>query len=127
MLIHTCFFFIKIEMRRLKFLFGLKFQKILQCSHAVSCNVCLVAKSSLTLVTPWTVAHQAPLSRQECWSRLTFLPPRDPPNPGIKPTSPALTGGFFTTEPPGKPNCNVRYYSCNVWHNCNVGFYKSCD
>ena len=25
------------------------------------------------------------------------------PNPGIEPTSPALTGRFFTTEPPGKP------------------------
>ena len=27
----------------------------------------------------------------------------DPPRPGIEPVSPALTGGFFTTEPPGKP------------------------
>ena len=25
------------------------------------------------------------------------------PNPGIKPVSPALAAGFFTTEPPGKP------------------------
>ena len=25
------------------------------------------------------------------------------PNPGIKPASPALAGGFFTTEPPRKP------------------------
>ena len=27
----------------------------------------------------------------------------DPPNPGIKPMSPALAGGFYITEPPGKP------------------------
>jgi len=27
----------------------------------------------------------------------------DLPNPGIKPTSPALAGGFFTAEPPEKP------------------------
>ena len=27
----------------------------------------------------------------------------DLPNPGIEPASPALTSGFFTTEPPGKP------------------------
>ena len=27
----------------------------------------------------------------------------DPPNPGIKPMSPALAGGFYVTEPPGKP------------------------
>ena len=54
-------------------------------------------------VTPWTVAHQAPLSvgfsSQEYWSGLPFPPPEDLPDPGIKPTSlvtPALAGGFFT-------------------------------
>ena len=31
----------------------------------------------------------------------------DLPRPGIKPTSPALAGGFFTTDPPGKPNSQV--------------------
>ena len=36
-------------------------------------------------------------------SGLPFPFPGDLPDPGIKPTSPALTGGFFTTEPPGKP------------------------
>ena len=44
--------------------------------------------------TLWTVAHQAPLSmgfsRQEYWSGLLCPPPRDLPNPGIKPGSPAL-------------------------------------
>ena len=29
--------------------------------------------------------------------------PGDFPNSGIKPMSPALEGGFFTAEPPGKP------------------------
>ena len=57
-----------------------------------------------SLVTPWTVAHQAPLSmgfpRQEYWSGLPFLFPGDLPNPGIEP---ALAGRFFTTEPSGKP------------------------
>ena len=57
--------------------------------------------------TPWTVAHQVPLpmefSRQEYWSGLPFPTPGDPPDPGIKPTSPALAGRFFTTELPGKP------------------------
>ena len=45
-------------------------------------------------------------SRQEYWSGLPFPPPGDLPNPGIKLTSSltsALAGGFFTTEPPGKP------------------------
>ena len=31
------------------------------------------------------------------------LPPRDLPDPGIQPASPALAGGFFTIEPLGKP------------------------
>ena len=54
---------------------------------------------------PWTVARQVPLSmgfsKQKYWSGLPFPPPRDLPNPGIKPTSlasPALAGRFFTTS-----------------------------
>ena len=54
----------------------------------------------LLFSTPWTVAHQAPLSmrfpRQECWNGLPFLPPGDLPNPRIKPGSPALQADFFT-------------------------------
>ena len=60
-----------------------------------------------SFVTPWTVALQAPLSMeyssQEYWSELPFPPPGDLPDPEIKPVSPALAGGFFTTEPLGKP------------------------
>jgi len=41
--------------------------------------------------------------RQEYWSGLSFPPPGDLPDPGIEHMSPALEGGFFTTEPPGKP------------------------
>ena len=41
--------------------------------------------------TPWTVAHQAPLStgfsRQEYWSGLPCTSPGDLPDPGIKPMS----------------------------------------
>ena len=58
----------------------------------------------------WTVAGQAPLSvgfsRLEDWSGLPLPPPGNLPSPGIKavsPMAPALAGGFFTTEPPGKP------------------------
>ena len=54
----------------------------------------LVAQSFLTLVTTWTVALQAPLSRefsrQEYWSGLPFPFPGDLPNTGIEPESPAL-------------------------------------
>ena len=55
-------------------------------------------------VTPQTVVHQPPLSmgfpRQEYWSGLPLPSQGDFPNPGIKPASLALAGGFFTTEPP---------------------------
>ena len=48
----------------------------------------LVAKSCPTLATPWTVAHQAPMSmgfsRQEYWSGLPFPSPGDFPDPGIE-------------------------------------------
>ena len=61
-------------------------------------------------VTPWTVAHQAPLSmgfsRQEHWSGLPFPPPGDLPDPGIQPTSPvspALADGFFMLSHMGSP------------------------
>ena len=56
-------------------------------------------------MTPWTVAHQAPLSmgfsRQEYWSGLPFPPPGDIPDPGIKLLSlmsPTLAVGFFTAS-----------------------------
>ena len=75
--------------------------------HLTPYDGCLVAKSCLTPVTPWTIACQAPLSirfsRQEDWSRLPFPSPGDLPNPGIEPASPALAGEFFTTEPQGSP------------------------
>ena len=73
--------------------------------------VCMGSRFSRVqlLVTPWTVARQVPLSmgfsRQEYCSGLPFPPPGDLPDPEIKPVSlvsPALAGGFFTTEPPGK-------------------------
>ena len=58
-------------------------------------------------MTPWTVAHQAPLSmrfsRKEYWRGLPCPPSEDRPDPEIKARSPALAGGFFPTEPPGKP------------------------
>ena len=42
-------------------------------------------------MTPWTVAHKAPLfmefSRQEYWSGLPFPSPEDLPDPGIEPRS----------------------------------------
>ena len=64
----------------------------------------LVAHLCLTLVTPWTVARQAPLpmefSRQEYWKGLPFPSPGDLPDPGIKPRPPALQADSLASEPP---------------------------
>ena len=61
-------------------------------------------------VTPWTIAHQSPLSMgiswQEYWSGLPFPSPEGLPNPEIElasPASPALASGSFIAEPPWKP------------------------
>ena len=58
-------------------------------------------------VTTWTVACQAPLSmefsRQEYYGGSPFPPPGSLPDLEIEPASPALAGGFFITELPGKP------------------------
>ena len=57
-------------------------------------------------MTSWTVARQAPLSmgfsRPEYWNGLLFPSPGDLPDSAIQPSSPALLGGLFTTDPPGK-------------------------
>ena len=73
-----------------------------------------VLSSVWLFATPWTVAHQASLSkefpRQEYWSGLLFPSPGDLPDPGIEPASPVspLAGGFFTPEPSG--NCTRSCY-----------------
>ena len=62
---------------------------------------------SHSFATPWTAAHQAPLSiglpRQEYERGLLFSSPGDLPDPGIEHASPALAGGFFITKLPRKP------------------------
>jgi len=76
-------------------------------------HVCLFA-------TPWTVAHQAPLSkgfsRQEYWSGLLCPPPGDLPNPGIESEflmSPALAGLFFTNSATWEA---PEMHPCLVWY-----------
>ena len=60
-----------------------------------------------TFATPWTAAHQAPLSmgfsRQEYWSGLPCPPPWDLPDPGIEPRSPTWQADSLPSEPPGMP------------------------
>ena len=60
-----------------------------------------------SFATPWTEAHQAPLSmgfpRQEILGGLISPFPGDLPNPGIKLTSPALQADSLLSESRGKP------------------------
>ena len=62
---------------------------------------------SNSFATLWTIACQAPLPmgfpRQKYWNGLPFPSAGNLLDPGTEPTSLASAGGFFTTEPPGKP------------------------
>ena len=53
-------------------------------------------------VTPWTIQSME-FSRTEYWSGYPFPSPRDLPNPGIEPRSPALQVDSLPDEPQGKP------------------------
>ena len=89
-----------------------------------------------SFVTPWTVTHQASLSmgfpKQEYWSGLPFPPPGDLPDPGMKPIScialHCIAGGFFTTEPPGKPHSEqekqAKVLSCSL--HCSSLYWCTC-
>ena len=65
-----------------------------------------------------TVARQAPLSmefsRQENWSWQPFPSPRDLPNPGLRPKSPALLADSLPFEPPEKPVFITMYFKIMV-------------
>ena len=70
-----------------------------------ACSVDYTVWLQWLCVTPWTAAHQAPLSmgfsRQEYWSGLLFPSSGAFPDPGIEPISPVfpeLTDVFFTTS-----------------------------
>ena len=68
--------------------------------------------------TPWTMAYHAPLSmgfsRQEYWSGLPFPSPKDTPNPGIEPGSPALQADTLLSKPPEKSQFLYDSFSLSV-------------
>ena len=71
--------------------------------------MCMLSRVQL-FATSWTVACQSPLSmgfsRQEYWCGLPGPPPGNLHNPEIELMSACIScfaGGFFPTEPPGKP------------------------
>ena len=63
---------------------------------------------------PWTVAFQAPwsmgFSRQEYWSRLPWVSPRDLPYPGIEPGTPACKQVLYQLNYEGSPLINIWDY-----------------
>ena len=80
------------------------------CMYYKYIHLCIYVFSNFSYIqlfaTPWTVAHQAPLSmgfsRQEYWSEYPCPPPEDLPNPGIEllsPASPVLQADSLPTEP----------------------------
>ena len=77
----------------------------------VCCCSCLVPKLCPSLYDPMNCSPPAPLSlgfpRQKYWSGSPFPSPGDLPDPGIEPTSPAMAGSFFTTEPQGSPEVGL--------------------
>ena len=85
---------------------GISSSKLWARSLFVSVSVC--AQSCLTLCDP--MDYRSPgstvlgifQSQILEWVAISSSP-GDLPDPGIEPTSPALTGRFFTTVPPGKP------------------------
>ena len=72
--------------------------------------VCVLSRVQL-FVTPWTVAHQAPLSmgfsRQEYWSGLPFPSPDDLPDPGIEPMSLAWQADSLPLSRLGSPKIHT--------------------
>ena len=81
------------------------------CTHIV---IVVYSLSHVWLfVTPWTIAHQIPLSmgfpRQEYWSGLPFPSPGDLPDPGVKLASPALQADSLPLSHLGSPHTCFKY------------------
>ena len=93
-----------------------------QSTRLKEAHMCVLRSRSATSNSAilWTVARQSPLpmgfSRQGNWSGLPYPPPGDLLGPGIEHESllsSALAGGFFTTEPAGKPT-SLPQCSCRI-------------
>ena len=64
--------------------------------------MCELLSRARLFATPWTAAHQVPVSmrfsRQGYWSGLPFPSPGDLPNPGMEPRSPALQADSLPSQ-----------------------------
>ena len=99
---------------------------ILHISIIIPCVLCAQSLSHVWLfATPWTVAHQDPLSmgfsRQEYYSGLPCPPPGDLLNLEIKPRSTKLQTDSFPSEPLGKLYSTLSWLICLYdLHICHV-------
>ena len=72
--------------------------------HMLLCSCSVVSDSFVTHMDydpPGSSVHGILQAGKLEW--VLFSSPGELPDPGIEPVSPALAGGFFTTEPLGKP------------------------
>ena len=104
------------KFQKLQYLSGLSFFWIISNCFQMfpQLHVCMCSLSCVQLfVTPMDCSlpdssvHGIYRARILKWVAISSS--RDLPDPGIKSMSPALAGGFFTTEPPGKPT--VTYFA----------------
>ena len=88
--------------------------------------MCCVLSRLVTLVTPRTVAHQAPLSVGILQARILewLVMPSSRGSSWLR-TEPALAGGFFTTEPPGKP-VELGFGICVCKSSSDAGLWSLC-
>ena len=103
------------EMKRMKMTFCGQYSSLCRGAHKIlptsTCvlraNECINLSVVPDPATPWTVAHQGPLSmgfsRQEYWSRLPLPSLRDLADPGIEPGSPALQADSLPFDLQGSP------------------------
>ena len=65
----------------------------------------IAVRQPLTIAASLVAEHRLQTRRlSNCGSRAQLLSGMwDLPRPGLEPVSPALTGGFLTTAPPGNP------------------------
>ena len=123
-----CFLFFKFKLTFI-YLFtavlGLRF-----CARAFSsCGkrgpLLIAVRGPLTIAASPVAEHRLQTCRlSNCGSRAQLLHGMwDPPRPGLKPVSPALTGRLSTTAPPGKP-C-LSFYFRKACPKMRVGYCSS--
>ena len=91
--------------------------------HAQSYS-CPTLCGSMDCGSPGFSVHEISQGRIQEW--VAIFSDRDLPDPGFEPASPALKSGFFTMEPPGKPQFNY-IHAFNFLGYFRVCFFFGCS